>query len=760
MSSTTTTIALAGNPNCGKTALFNALTGLYQSTGNWTGVTVDKKWGKFQVGKKTIRVVDLPGTYSLSVSEHDSSLDEKIACEYLLSNEADLIVNILDGSNLERNLYLTLQLLEMNLPVIVAVNMMDIIRKRRIQIHLKKLSQLLHCPTVGLIASRKEGVTMLRETIVKTLKKRYNQSHNLPLPAEINAAIEVLRHLIINETTTPKLPDNINIHWLASRLLEEDPLAGEKVTPSIEASAMEQIKLIEKKLNESPDILIADARYRVAHDIAMHATQFLKTPRQTITQLIDRIVLNRYLSIPIFFLMMYCMFLFAINVGGAFQDFFDISSNTIFVQGLAHILTQWNFPDWLVGIVTNGIGVGINTTITFVPVIGGMFLFLSFLEDSGYMARAAFVMDRFMRALGLPGKSFVPMIVGFGCNVPAVMGTRTLANRRDRILTVMMIPFISCGARLGIFSVFAGAFFAQGGQNIIFILYLVGVLAAIVTGLLLRKTILRGEPAPLVMELPPYHIPRLGALSRQASIRLKSFLTRAGRVILPISLLISALNTVTIGGTLSPGDGSRHHDLLSVTGRVLTPIFSPLGLKKENWPATVGLVTGILAKEVVVGTLNTLYTKTGKQATSSKQPPFYLWKGLQVAILSIPKNLSHLSNALKNPISANEVSHAMSKTAYGLMYHRFDGKLGAFSYLLFVLLYFPCIATTAAMRREAGRGWAWFSVLWSTSGAYAVAVICYQLLSLNRHPMSSSLWIGSLLVILLLVFTSMRYYSN
>lgn len=751
MSDDSATVALAGNPNSGKTALFNALTGSRQRVGNWPGVTVDKKTGRFQQQDNVIAVVDLPGTYSISVTSQNGALDEKIACDYLSSGAADVIVNIIDATNLERNLYLTLQLLELRIPMVLAVSMMDVVEQRGIELNLKRLSNLLKCPVVGIVAKRGRGIDELKNQIIKTAMRKQASDYTLPLPSEINAAMQ-----IISQTMQPHKVSQ-NSRWMAVRLLEGDHFATAKVNKHVLQTAQQQAQKIESQLEEEPDILIADARYAVAAQLAQQVTQLIKSPRQTITQWLDRVVLNRYLGIPIFLGVMYLMFLFAINVGGAFQDFFDIGSTTIFVDGFAHLLTQWHAPIWLTVILANGVGKGINTTITFVPVIGGMFLFLAFLEDSGYMARAAFIMDRLMRAVGLPGKSFVPMIVGFGCNVPAVMGARTLENRRDRILTILMMPFMSCGARLAIFAVFASAFFPTGGATIIFVLYLTGILVAVLSGFVMRKTLLKGKPAPLVMELPSYHVPRLGALNRQAWLRLKSFLTRASKVIIPVCVIIGALNAITVTGKLA--HENHQQSLLSEVGRAVTPVFHPMGIDQNNWPATVGLTTGILAKEVVVGTLNTLYSEVGN-LTSQEANQFNLWRGLEAAVLSVPQNLSQLGDAFKNPVAADEAPHDMNKTAYGIMFQRFGGKAAAFAYLLFVLLYFPCVATMAAMRREIGRGWAVFSVLWSTGLAYVLAVTCYQLLTLTAHPISSALWSGSLLTLLAFTVVGLRLYAS
>ncbi len=738
-------VALAGNPNCGKTTLFNALTGSSQRVGNWPGVTVEKKCGYFTTNGVSIETIDLPGVYSLTQAAQTAALDERIACDYLLTNAAQVVVNVVDASNLERHLYLTAQLIEMGAPIIVALNMMDVARQRRIKIDTQQLAQLLGCPVIAIEAHQGEGVYELKRAIAEYVPKVLpTQIH---YPAAIEAAIQQL--------TVESDPKN---RWLAVRLLENDLSVGHLVSDAARHLACTQQQHIQNQLQEDADILIADARYQWVNQLVTGCVTRGVTVQASWTSRIDKIVLNRVLGIPFFLLVMYALFFFAINIGGAFQDFFDISSQTIFVDGFAALLAHLGVPAWLTVLLANGMGKGINTTITFIPVIGAMFLFLAFLEDSGYMARAAFVVDRFMRALGLPGKSFVPMIVGFGCNVPAVMAARTLENKRDRILTIMMAPFMSCGARLAIFAVFTSAFFPRGGQNIIFALYLIGIAMAVLTGFILRMTVLKGEPSPLVMELPLYHLPSFKSLSRHAGQRLKSFVVRAGRLILPICVVIGALNSLNVDGTMNTGNGDAH-SLLSLVGQWATVVFQPMGIHADNWPATVGLVTGVLAKEVVIGTLNTLYTQLG-HFVANDAGSFHFWAGIQQAFQSIPDNFAQLGNAFSNPVLAKAPTDQLDKSAYGLMYQRFDGQAGAFAYLLFVLLYFPCISTTAAMLRELNRGWAVFSAFWMTGVAYITAVTFYQAATFTRHPLSSTLWIVSMVTIFFGTIAYIRWSTN
>lgn len=747
------TIGLVGNPNSGKTTVFNGLTGARQRVGNWPGVTVERKMGSFKHDGITVDVVDLPGTYSLTIVNESSSIDERIACEYILSREADLIVNILDASNLERNLYLTLQLLEMQTPMLIAVNMMDVARHRGMRILLDVLEKKWGCTVIPLEAHKGKGIQELKHGVIhleKSLRQRAAIHrndlvyHQEPLATAIKQISHKINHL----------PD---ANWLAIRLLEGDVFAERFVDSSIISYAREQQNSIQQTLHEDSDILLADARYQAIQELIMQCVEKIKS-KVSWTARLDRIILNRILGIPIFLCMMYCMFFCSINIGGAFQDFFDISTDTIFVQGGEYLLTQLHFPSWLTVLLADGVGKGINTTLTFIPVIGAMFLFLAFLEDSGYMARAAFVVDRLMRALGLPGKSFVPMIVGFGCNVPAVMAARSLENKRDRILTVMMSPFMSCSARLAIYAAFTAAFFPHGGQSIVFMLYLIGIAMAMLTGFVLRKTVLKGEPAPLVLELPPYHLPNFKTVFLHAWQRLKGFLFRAGRLIVPICVLIGALNALNLDGSLNGGDGSAN-SVLSAVGRFVTPIFAPMGIHQNNWPATVGLVTGVLAKEVVVGTLNTIYSQVG-HLTAFQVDAYSLWGGLHDALASVRTHISQLGQSLSNPVLAKAPIHTLTQGVYGVMYQRFDGQLNAIAYLLFVLLYFPCVSTTAAMLREVSRGWAIFSVIWTTGMAYCVAVGFYQSVTFLHHPWTSFYWLIGVASVLLGTVWGVRVYAE
>lgn len=748
-------VALIGNPNCGKSTLFNVLTGSHQKVGNWPGVTVERKSGYFDQDDDHIEIIDLPGVYSLVTTHHDMAVDTRIACEAITSGEINLIVNIVDANNLERHLYLTTQLLDMQLPLIVTVNMLDVAEKRHVQVDLNILSQQLNCPVVGISASRKIGITQLRKTILSNTIHTNQTPSPIIYPPILNRTVDTIAQTITAHGAS-KMPRFSALCWLEGNHTFETTVSSEALITSIQ----QERHTLEAQMSQEADLLIADVRYTTAHKIANMALQKnVLSHITTITQRIDKIVLHRLWGIPIFLISMYLMFFFSINIGGAFQPFFDQASDAIFVQGFAQLLTTLHVPSVAITLLTLGLGKGINTVVTFIPVIGCLFFWLSFLESSGYMARAAFVIDRIMRAMGLPGKAFVPLIVGFGCNVPAILAARTLEHRRDRLLTLMMTPFMSCGARLAIYAVFTAAFFPVGGQNIVFALYLIGIFTAVMTGFILRRTVLKGESSPWLLELSSYHRPTFIVLLRSTWHRLKQFIINAGRYIIPVCIIVGTLNAFTLEVNLIAEEKNSTDSVLSVIGKTITPVFTPMGIHTENWPATVGLITGILAKEVVVGTLNTLYTQVGGLPSASDEP-FHFNDAMQKAVLSVKQQFGSLQDSLSNPIRGSAADATMDTSALGIMFHYFDGKKGAMAYLLFVLLYFPCISATAALARESSKRWALFSVSWSTGLAYIIAVIFYQTATWLQHPISSLGWILSLSFLLAGTLWGIKKYAT
>ncbi len=754
------TVGVVGNPNCGKTTLFNVLTGSRQHVGNWPGVTVEKKTGEYSFAGKLIELVDLPGTYSLEAADDQVSLDEKVARDYVASKDADLIINIIDASNIERNLYLTSQLIEMRVPMILVLNMMDAVKQRGVKIDYDFLADQLGCPVVPITASTKEGIHLLKTQINSAAISKPIPSISINYTNALEQAINDISPKLINVASQHQC----NLRWLAVRLLEDDTLAKQFAGNALMPLVAKLQRQVELETDDEIDILAADARYGFVNTLIQGTVCRLNEVSRHTTEKIDHIVLNRFLGIPVFLLVMYAMFMFTINIGSAFVDFFDQSVGALLVDGLSEVMLQLDLPQWFIVLVTQGIGGGIQVIATFIPIIGFLFMFLSALEDSGYMARAAFVMDRFMRMIGLPGKSFVPMIVGFGCNVPAIMATRTLENQRDRILTNLMNPFMSCGARLPVYALFAAAFFPVGGQNLVFGLYLLGIAIAILTGLIMRHTLFKGESAPFIMELPAYHLPTLRGVFIRTWDRLKSFLFNAGKVIIPMVLVLNFLNALGTDGSFRQENSNK--SVLSEIGRALTPAFKPMGIEKDNWPATVGIFTGVLAKEAVVGTLDALYSQlsTSTEDTIEKSP-FNLQEALLKACATVPKNLSAIADNLLDPLGlnigiVNDISFAareqeVKTDTFAAMQHSFDGKSGAFAYLLFILLYAPCVAATAAIYRETNVGWTIFVVFWTTGIAYMAATVFYQMMTYSQHPDYSIAWIAGLISLFLLVLFSL-----
>ncbi|MDX2457584.1 MAG: Fe(2+) transporter permease subunit FeoB [Gammaproteobacteria bacterium] len=753
---TALTIALAGNPNCGKSALFNAFTGIRQKTGNWPGVTVDRKEGQFVLEGREVAAIDLPGIYSFDAS----SLDEQVSRDYLLSRDADLVVNVVDASNLERNLYLTVQLLEMGVPLVLALNMMDVARKRGIQIDTERLSQELGCPVVPVVAVTGEGTTELKARMLAVADGQ--QQGGFPLASD-----EVVEQAISDlEPALEELPAP-NRRWLTLKLIESDD-SGSELETSVREKLQYWRRQIAERAGEDADVLIADTRYGHAHTLAQRVSHSKGRVTRTLSDRIDYMVLGKWTGIPVFLCIMYLMFLFTMNIGGAFIDFFDGTANALFVSGFGELFVTLGAPDWLRVLLADGVGGGVQIVATFIPIIGALYLFLSVLEDSGYMARAAFVMDRSMRAIGLPGKAFVPLIVGFGCNVPAIMATRTLENERERKLTILMNPFMSCGARLPVYALFAAAFFPASGQNIVFALYLIGIAVAILTGLLMKKTLLPGKSSGFMMELPPYHLPTLKGILLRAWDRVRLFVKEAGQVIILMVLALNLLNSIGTDGSF--GNEDSEQSVLSATSRVLIPAFAPMGIQEDNWPAVVGVISGVLAKEVVVGTLDNLYTSLAENQSGQEQTPFDLWQQLRAAAASIPANLAVVGEALLDPLGldlgnlsdtrAIADEQGVRQGVFGAMQHRFDGQTGAFAYLLFVLLYFPCVATIGAIKREAGRNWAMFVAAWTTTVAYITAVSFYQIATWSVHPANSALWLGGLWSLFALLIMILRRWGQ
>ncbi|QTL34457.1 ferrous iron transport protein B [Pseudoalteromonas viridis] len=667
-------IALVGNPNCGKTTLFNRLTGARQKVGNWPGVTVERKSGELTLQGQQVELIDLPGLYSMA--QIDPGQDEQIAIDYIRAQDADLIINVVDCANLERNLVLTTQMQETGTPVIVVANMTDVARQQGKELNLELLAQRLDTPVIAMVGSTGEGLTLLTDALNN--------------------------HLQTTQATT------------------------------------------RKQSGTGPDLSNEDTikRYQNVKTLS-NGVSIMSQTRSDFTTSLDKLVLNRWLGVPIFLFMMYLMFTIAVNFGAVFIDFFDILVGAIFIDGTKLLLANLGAPQWLGVLLGDGFGAGLQLVATFIPVIAVLYFCLSILEDSGYLSRAAFVIDRLMSSIGLPGNAFVPLIVGFGCNVPAVMSARTMSRESDRLLTVIMAPFMSCGARLTVYALFAAAFFPVNGANIVFALYVFGILVAVGSGYLFRKRVFKQEKVPSFIEMPAYHLPVWRNLLMTTWQRLRSFITRAGKTIVFVVALLSMINSIGTDGSF--GHENSDASLLSKAAQVVTPVFAPLGIAEDNWPATVGIVTGLFAKEAIVGTMDALYVGAQEQPGD-----WSLKNAASEAVMTLWDNSVDLLNNLGDPLGLGAVEEGADagNELLSAMAAQFDGQLGAFAYLVLILLYTPCVAVLGAIKRESGSQWMWVVIGWTTSIAYILATLVYQIGQLSTAPASAVMWIALMLAAL------------
>ena len=688
--------ALVGFANTGKSTLFNLLSAsnknvAQQNVGNFSGITVAAKKTSIQLNGVNTYLSDLPGLSSLT-KRGEQGQDLTISQKFITTNDIDFLINVVDINQISRQLYLTTQLLELGVPMIVVLNKTD--RQKHAFVDIDKLSDELGCPVVALSAHDKNALGCMEKNLL---------------------------------------------------------LAQQQFTQQSQAS--KQHKADEnKKLSEENSSSI-QARQDYVADILSRSG--VGDGGARFSDSLDNFVLHPITGIPVFLGMMYLLFMFAINVGSAFIDFFDILSGAIFVDYPLHFLTPLGLPQWVLTII-EGVGSGIQTVATFIPVIACLFIGLSLLENSGYLARAAFVVDSVMQKIGLPGKAFVPLIVGFGCTVPAVMSARVLDSERERITTIMMSPFMSCGARLPVYALFAAAFFPESGQNLVFLLYLIGIAAAIFTGFLLKKTVLSGNTSLNIMELPNYEMPAIGTISKRVWQRTYSFVTGAGKTIVIVVCLLNFLNSIGTDGSFGHQDSES--SILSQSAQVVTPLLAPMGIKEDNWQAGVGIITGIFAKEVLVATFNSLYSPTSGVAEEAPS----LTASWHDAVASIKENL--LGIALDDPLRINvgdlsdlaavAVEQKVELSTYQVMQAAFAGQLGAFSYLLFILLYTPCVAAMGAIKNEVGTRWAVFAGSWSFLLAYLMATLCYQVGNFFVAPLMASITIA----IVLLCFAGVYFW--
>ncbi len=709
------TIALAGNPNCGKTTLFNALTGSNQFVGNWPGVTVEEKHGKLK-GYKDVTIADLPGIYSLS----PYTLEEVVSRNYLTQERPDAILNIVDGTNLERNLYLTTQLVELGIPVLVAVNMMDVVNKSGDKINIKALSKALDCEVVEISALKGTGIKEAADRAVALAKSGVK-----PVPQHRFAGS--VEHAIahIEEVAVHGLPEEQQ-RWYAIKLFERDEKVAEQL--GLDKTALDHIEgdihACEKELDDDAESIITSQRYDYITSIIDGCLARAGKGKLSTSDKIDRIVTNRILALPIFVVVMWAVYWIAMGPFGSFLTDWtnDVLGGEWLTEGSRAVMESLGAAGWLTGLVADGIFAGVGAVLGFVPQMLVLFLLLAILEDCGYMARIAFIMDRIFRRFGLSGKSFIPMLIGTGCGVPGVMASRTIENERDRRMTIMTTCFIPCGAKMPIIGLIAGALF--GGSGFIATsAYFIGVAAIIISGVMLKKTkMFAGDPAPFVMELPAYHAPTAGNVLRSMWERGWSFIKKAGTVILLSSIVIWALSSLgSVNGRFGMVDDLYEDDalvteeyvetvanrmgipaeevtpmddsILAGVGNFVSPIFKPLGF--GSWKPTVATVTGLVAKEEVVGTFGVLYNYDDQDGEAE---------------------LSEEGDEIWDRVADDFGSFSGG-----------HGKLSAFAFMIFNLLCAPCFAAMGAIKREMNSPkWTWFAIGYMCVFAYAIALIVNQ----------------------------------
>ena len=668
-------IALAGNPNCGKTTLFNALTGSNQFVGNWPGVTVEKKEGKLK-GHKDVTIMDLPGIYSLS----PYTLEEVVARNYLINERPDAIINIVDGTNIERNLYLSTQIMELGIPVVMAVNMMDLVEKAGDKIHTDKLSKLLGCEVVEISALKGTGIQKAAEKAISLAERKNEVTPVHEFDSKVEDAITAVGTMLGMD-----IPE-AQKRFFAIKLLEKDDKIKEQMKSVPDVSA--EIKTLEDAFDDDTESIITNERYVYISSIIGKCVTKGQKGGMTVSDKIDRIVTNRWLALPIFAVVMFIVYYVSITtVGGFLTDWTnDVLFGDIIPPAIEKALVAVNCADWLQGLILDGIVAGVGAVLGFVPQMLVLFIFLAFLEGCGYMARVAFIMDRIFRKFGLSGKSFIPMLIGSGCGVPGIMASRTIESDRDRKMTIMTTTFVPCGAKLPIIALIAGAFFNNAGW-VAWSAYFVGVAAIICSGIILKKTkMFSGEPAPFVMELPAYHMPTVGNVLRSMWERGWSFIKKAGTIILLSTIILWFLMSFGwVDGKFGMLDAEQLNDsILASIGNVIAPIFAPLGWTKagEGWKMAVAAITGLIAKENVVATFGMLFGFAEVAEDGSE-----IWGNLAQVMTPI--------------------------AAYG--------------FLVFNLLCAPCFAAMGAIKREMNNAkWFWFAIGYQCCLAYIVSLCIYQ----------------------------------
>lgn len=681
--SKTITVALVGNPNSGKTSFFNYTTGMHEKVGNYSGVTVDSKAGMLRRGAYTLRLVDLPGTYSIT----EYTPEEVYVRQFMTENQPDVVLNVVDASNLERNLFLTTQLIDMNQRMVMCLNMYDELEKSGSVLDYKTLGAMLGFSIVPTISSKGIGVDEVIDAVINVYEENKNASKHIHINygGDIERSItSIKRKLEAHSVNANMFPSR----YIAIKLLENDSITRKEIE-SVEAGA-EVLKeagrcraVIEKLYNEEASTVITDAKYGFIRGALAETFTSGGKKMNELAYAADKILTHKWLGFPVLFLFLWLMFQTTFSLGTYPQDWIESG-----VRWLSVNVSEWLSPGMLNDLLVDGIIAGVGGVIVFLPNILIMFMFISVLEDTGYMARAAFLMDRLMHKMGLHGKSFIPYLIGFGCSVPAIMATRILENRKDRIITILTLPFMSCSARLPVYLLLVGAFFPKHQGLVLMSIYLIGMIAAILTALLLRKTSFKKEKDQFVMELPPYRIPTLRNVLFHLWDKTAQYLKKMATIILFASILIWALGYFPRTSTLSTMPETQiEHSYIGRLGRFLEPVFRPLGF---DWKMGVSLLTGLAAKETVVSTMGVLYQVDNADENSESLG----------AVLKAQKHSSgpHIGEALIRPVVA-------------------------YSFMLFILLYIPCVASVTAIRREAGRAWATFSVFYTTALAWVFAFV-------------------------------------
>jgi len=708
----TVTVAVAGNPNSGKSTLINAIAGTRLHVGNWPGVTVEKKSAVFEYEGRRIRLVDLPGTYSLS----PYTQEEIIARDYLVQEKPDMIINIVDATNIERNLYLTVQLLELGIPMIIALNIYDEAESKGYRINISAMEKMLGVKVIPTVATKRSGLKDLLKTIAGIAEK---PCEHLPRQLSYGEDIESAAALVqahIRESCQ-SLTEKFPPRWLALKLMEGDAHAIKEMGTQTDLSFIrDAVKHLTQAHGDDIESVMADERYALASGLAREVVKRPDIRKMELTEKIDKFVLNRFLGIPIFLAAMWIVFKLTFDISKPLGDWIDGATAGPISRLAAKAITAVHAPLWIASLATEGVIAGVGFVLAFVPVIFAMMFFITFLEGSGYMARAAFVMDRAMHSMGLHGKSFIPMLLGFGCNVPGIYATRTLENPRDKALTALLLPLMSCGARLPVYVVFIGAFFSAYAGTVLWSMYVIGIALAVLMGVIFKRTLFRGESPMFIMELPPYRMPSLRSLMIHTWEKGKHFLIKAGTYIFAVSILVWFLLN------LPWGVENKKDSYLGRTGQIIAPALEPLGF--GNWEAASSLVTGLIAKEIVVGSMAEIYAVDREEevATTVSEDLKEIGTTLVTAAGDSLKNVFATFGIASISAEEDEDTSGLKTVIQSTF-----TPLTAYAFMAFVLLYMPCVVVAFAMKHEFG-GWKWFGVAFAYQMvlAWTVAFMIYQ----------------------------------